>query len=122
MSHLIQIVLNRNKYYFHLTDPSLQISIEGGMEDAINFGSKNKTGLDEILEDVDSAESDMETEYETNKRSATSNKIKTDWQLTRHPLRIQLKVEGIVINFSYLTTLNIVTVDCKSVQQDDGVK
>jgi uncharacterized protein YdgA (DUF945 family) len=111
-----------DKYEFHFPDPSLQISIEGGMEDAINFGSKNKSGLDENLEDVDSAESDMETEYETNKRTATSNKMKTDWQLTRHPLRIQLKIERIVINCSYLTTLNIVTVDCKPVQQDDGVK
>lgn len=91
------------------------------MEDAKNFGSKNKTGLDEILEDVDSAESDMETDYETNKRTATSNTMKTDWQLTRHPLRIQLKIERIVIMFSYLSTHNIVTVDCKPLQ-DDGAK
>ena len=100
----------------------MQISIEGGMDDALNFGSKNKTGLDEILEDVDSAESDMETDYETNKRTATSNKIKTDWQLTRHPLRIQLKIQRVFITFSYLTTLNIVTVDCKPLHQEDGTR
>ncbi|XP_046648108.1 THO complex subunit 5 homolog [Daphnia pulicaria] len=117
----LYILYSQIKAFIEACDPSLQISIEGGMEDAINFGSKNKTGLDEILEDVDSAESDMETEYETNKRSATSNKMKTDWQLTRHPLRIQLKIERVVLNFTYLTTLNIVTVDCKPVQQDDGV-
>lgn len=99
-------------------DPTLEISIEGGMEDALNFGSKNKSGLDEILEDVDSAESDMETDYETNKRTATSTKMKTDWQLTRHPLRIQLRIDRVVIMFSYLTTLNIVTVDCKPLQND----
>lgn len=92
------------------------------MDDALNFGSKNKTGLDEILEDVDSAESDMETDYETNKRSANSHKMKTDWQLTRHPLRIQLKIECVVITFSYLTTLNIITVDCKPLQHEDGAQ
>ena len=95
----------------------MQISIEGKREEALNFGSKLKTGLEEILEDVDSAESDIETDYETNKRTATSSSIKTD-QLNRHPLRIQLKVERVNVFFSYLPTLDIVTVDCKSSQDD----
>lgn len=117
----LYILYSQIKAFIEACDPSLQISIEGGMEDALNFGSKNKTGLDEILEDVDSAESDMEAEYETNKRTVTSNKMKTDWQLTRHPLRIQLTVERVVINFAYLITLNIVVVDCKPLQRDNGI-
>lgn len=97
----------------------MQVSIEGGMEDAVNFRSKNKTSLDDILEDVDSAESDMETDYETNKRATTSSKLKTDWQLTRHPLRIQLKIERVVITFYYLITLNVIAVDSKPIEEDD---
>ncbi len=95
----------------------MQISIEGKKEEALNFGSKLKTGLEEILEDVDSAESDIETDYEANKRTTTSTSTKTD-QLNRHPLRIQLKFDRVSVFFSYVTTLDIVTVDCKSSQDD----
>jgi hypothetical protein len=103
----------------------MQISIEGKKEEALNFGSKLKTGLEEILEDVDSAESDIETDYETNKRTTTASSTKTD-QLNRYPLRIQLKFDRANVLFSYLTTLDIVTVDCKSSldekRQDDKIK
>lgn len=91
----------------------MQISIEGTREDALNFGSKNKTSLDEILEDVDSAESDMETDYETSKRSAPNPEVKTDSQSVPHPLRIKLIVDHVCITFSYLTAVNLVAVDCK---------
>lgn len=90
------------------------------MDDALNFGNKNKTGLDEILEDVDSAESDMEVDYETNKRGLNSSSVKTDWQLTRHPLRVQLKIGKVFITFAYFSTLNIIAVDCKPSCLDDG--
>lgn len=100
----------------------MEISIEGRMEDARNFGSKFKNGLDEILEDVDS-ESDAENDYEVNKRGAiTSQEAKSDSQLNKHPLRIQLKIDHIIVMFSYLSTLNIVTVDCKSSIKDDNIK
>lgn len=89
------------------------------MDDAVNFGKKSNTGLDEILEDVDSAESDMETDYETSKRGANSSSTKTDWQLTRHPLRVQLKIEKVFITFSYFSTLNIIAVDCKPTSVED---
>lgn len=97
----------------------MEISIEGTIEDAVHFGSKSKSSLDEILEDVDSAESDMETDYETNKRSAPNPRVKTDSQPLLHPLRIQLMVDHVCITFSYLIAVNLVTVDCKITNLDD---
>ena len=100
----------------------MEVSIEGRVEDARNFGSKLKSGLDEILEDVDS-ESDVEDDYEVNKRVAiASQEVKSDPQLIKHPLRIQLKIDHVVVLFSYLSTLNIVTVDCKSTMKEDNAR
>ena len=98
----------------------MQVTIEGGIEEARNFGSQFKSTLDEVLEDVDSAESDMEMDIETSKRAATTSKKTNDWQLSRkHPLCIQLTIDRVTITFSYLTTPNIVTVDCKSSSQEE---
>lgn len=117
----LYILYSQVKAYIEACDPSMEISIEGRMEDARNFGSKFKNGLDEILEDVDS-ESDAENDYEVNKRGAiTSQEAKSDSQLNKHPLRIQLKIDHIIVMFSYLSTLNIVTVDCKSSIKDDNI-
>jgi len=116
----LYILYSQIRAYIEACDPSMEVSIEGKMEDARNFGSKFKNGLDEILEDVDS-ESDAENDYEVNKRGAiTSQEVKSDSQLNKHPLRIQLKIDHIVVVFSYLSTLNIVTVDCKSSIKDDN--
>lgn len=117
----LYILYSQMKAYIEACDPSMEVSIEGRMEDAKNFGSKFKNGLDEILEDVDS-ESDVENDYEVNKRGAiTSQEMKSDSQLNRHPLRIQLKMDPIVVLFSHLSTLNIITVDCKSSIKDDNL-
>lgn len=105
-------------------DQSMQVTIEGKLEEAQNFGSGSKPTLaEEALEDVDSAESDVEMESETSKRAATSTKDKTDWQLIRHPLRVQLTIEKTVqVVFYYFTSLNIITVDCRLSVQEERVR
>jgi len=116
----LYILYSQMKAYIEACDSSMEVSIEGRVEDARNFGSKLKSGLDEILEDVDS-ESDVEDDYEVNKRVAiASQEVKSDPQLIKHPLRIQLKIDHVVVLFSYLSTLNIVTVDCKSTMKEDN--
>lgn len=97
----------------------MQVTIEGGMEEARSFGLECKSTLDEVLEDVDSAESDVEMDIETSKRAATTSKKSGDWQLSRHPLCIQLTIDRVTITFSYLTRPNIVTVDCKSPSHEE---
>lgn len=100
-------------YVINWLDSSVKVSVEGTKEDAVNFGNKSTSNLDEILEDVDSAESDMETDYKTNKRSASTSGTKVDSQSVRHPLRVQVILDHVCIAFSYITFANLVTVDCK---------
>ncbi len=102
----------------------MQITIEGKLEDAQNFGSDSRPALDEVLEDVDSAESDVEMDLETSKRSLTSSKgTKENSQLRRHPLQIQLTIEkAVVVVFSYWTTLNLIAVNYKASSPDEKTR
>lgn len=97
----------------------MQVTIQGEMADARDFGSKVKKGLDDILEDVDS-DSDLDNDYEVDRRATTTVDKKLDSTSAKHPLMVQLNVENVLITFSYLVSLNIVMVKATTSAKEDS--
>jgi len=107
----------------HVVDSSMKVAVGGEIEDARHFGTKVKTGSDEILEDVDSdSDLDNDDELVNKKRTTTASAqgIGADALLFKHPLHILLTIDHISVTFSYLVAMNIVMVGTKSSLKEEN--
>lgn len=102
--------------YKEACDKKIQISVEGSVDEAKTLQLKTE----ELSEESGESDQEENTEMDLHRHSVSSRKTETKKDiLKKHPMSVFLTVEAkdstIVLEFTYLFHLNIVTVSVKSI-------